>query len=140
MIEPRRSAPGESWRRAMELVAERRAAGSKKRYQVYGYQVAPGWWAYSIRRAGSRRVPPPKADRPVRPMDAETLERLGRDLPRCAQRARASHGGGSKLALPSAGLAWRVAEYLGGKSYRCTLPAPAIGEHWHVTTERRRKR
>jgi hypothetical protein len=101
-----RMPPGESWRRAMELVARRLTQGSKKRYQIYGRRIAE----------------------------------LSRSLPRCAQRSRAHHGGDSKVAWPTGALADEVARFLGGSAYRCKLPAPAIGEHWHLTTKKKRRR
>ena len=119
----------------MALVAERHAAGSKKRYQVYGYQIEPGWWAYSVRRA---RKPPHVLNEPVR-MSRTVIAELSEKLPRCAQRARASHGGGTKLALPDERTAQAMAAFLGVRFYRCQLPAPAIGEHWHVSTSKKRK-
>lgn len=126
-----RSAPGESWRRAMAIVAERRAAGSKRRYQVYGYQVDEGWWAYSLRRAPK----PPPVLKERAPMSTHRIEHLGRTLPRCAQRASARRGGGSKLALPSEWMAMEMARFLGVGFYRCRLPAPAIGTHWHLRSK-----
>lgn len=131
-----RSEPGQSWRRAMDLVAERHAQGSKKRYQVYGYRIEEGWWAYSFRRA---RKPPHVLNEPVR-MSRQRIAELGATLPRCAQRARQTHGGGSKLAIPDERTAQAMAGFLGVRFYRCQLPAPAIGEHWHVSTSKKRRR
>lgn len=129
-----RSAPGESWRRAMALVAERHAAGSKKRYQVYGYQIEPGWWAYSFRRA--RQAPHVATETKL---TAERFAELSARLPRCAQRANAQRGGGSKLALTDQRMAERVGAFLKKRIYKCRLPSPAIGEHWHIATGKRRK-
>lgn len=120
----------------MALVAERHAQGSKKRYEVYGYQIEPGWWAYSFRRARK----PPHVRTEAQPMSQELIEELSAQLPRCAQRARASHGGGSKLAITDERLAERMAGFLGVRFYRCQLPAPAIGEHWHMSTSKKRRR
>lgn len=131
-----RSAPGESWRRAMALVAERHAQGSKKRYEVYGYQIEPGWWAYSFRRA---RKPPHVATEP-RPMSHALIAELSAKLPRCAQRASAQRGGGSKLAITDERLAERMAGFLGVRFYRCSLLAPAIGEHWHMSTSKKKRK
>lgn len=139
MIQPGqfgRSAPGESWRRAMEEVAERRAQGSRKRYQVYGRRIDVNWWAYEVRQVGS---PAPVKKDPV-PMSRDRIAELSRDLPRCAQRARSFHGGNSKVAWPNARVAGQVAEFLGGSAYQCQLPAPAIGKHWHVTSKKRKRR
>lgn len=122
--------PGESWRRAMDLVAERHAAGSKKRYRVFGYKIDDSWWAYSFRQVSR---PPHVKTEPIR-IDAQKLTELLTTLPRCAQRARRAHGGGSKLAIPDERLARALAEYLSARPYRCTLPAPAIGEHWHLSS------
>lgn len=130
----------ESWRRAMGIVEERRKEGSKKRYRVYGYRIDTGWWAYSVRKI--RESPPPPARKgtgPVPPMTREVIDRLSRELPRCAARASAQHGGNSKLAFPNAGLARRAAEFTGSHHYKCPLPAPAIGEHWHISTKGKRR-
>lgn len=131
-----RSAPGESWRRAMEEVAERRAAGAKRRYRVYGRQIEPGWWAYRVSHITG---PPPVKKEPV-PLTRDRIAGMAAKLPRCAQRSRANHGGNSKVAWPNAGVAGQVAGFVGGSAYRCQLPAPAIGEHWHVTSKKKRKR
>jgi hypothetical protein len=120
----------------MALVAERHAQGSKKRYEVYGYQIEPGWWAYSFRRA---RKPPHRSEPEVR-MTRALIDELTTRLPRCAQRARKSHGGGSKLAITDERLAERMAGFLGVRFYRCQLPAPAIGEHWHMSTSRKKRK
>lgn len=136
MIEPGqfgRSAPGESWRRAMEEVAERYAMGGKGRYRVYARQIEPGWWAYEV---GKAKAPPPSRV----PMSKARLDELGRTLPRCAQRSRGIHGGNSKLAMTDERTAQEVAAFLGAHAYRCLLPAPAIGEHWHVSTSKKRRK
>lgn len=120
----------------MEEVAERRAAGATRRYRVYGRRIDENWWAYEVVHIiGPRSV----RKAPV-PITRERVAELSRDLPRCAQRALAHHGGNSKVAWPNAGVAAQVARCLGGSAYRCQLPAPAIGEHWHVTSRKRRKR
>lgn len=56
-------------------------------------------------------------------------------LPRCAERSRRS--GNSKIAIPDARTAMAMAIYLGQRAYRCELPAPAIGPHWHMSTRSR---
>lgn len=64
-------------------------------------------------------------------------------LPRCAQRAARTHGGDSKVAFPYAGAAkeyarLRTAAGKPTRAYLCDLPSPAIGEHWHLSTGKRR--
>lgn len=127
--------PGESWRRAMELVAERRSQGSKRRYRIVGRRIEPDWWAYDVRHA--KELPPPKKAEP--PMSVSRIAELAAGMPRCAQRARANHGGDSKVAWTSQHLATRVAVFLGHTVYRCQLPAPAIGQHWHTSTKKKRR-
>jgi hypothetical protein len=131
-----RMPPGESWRRAPGRVARRLTQGSKKRYQIYGRRIEPGWWAYDVRIV---KGPEPAGKAPV-PMSRDRIAELSRSLPRCAQRSRAHHGGDSKVAWPTGALADEVARFLGGSAYRCKLPAPAIGEHWHLTTKKKRRR
>jgi hypothetical protein len=130
-----RMPPGESWRRAMELVAERRAAGARRRYRVYGRRVEQGWWAYEVGHV--KEAPPAKVPEP--PMSRALVATLARDMPRCAQRARSHHGGDFKVAWTSQHLATRVAVFLGHTVYQCQLPAPAIGRHWHTSTKKRRR-
>lgn len=117
-----RLGPGESWRRAMEQVHKLHAAGAKKRYRVTARLVEPGWWAYSAQKT--------LADIPLPGAQAN---KLATTLPRCAQRARGRHGGGSKVAWPTRELARQAAAALKCKVYECKLPAPAIGRHWHLT-------
>lgn len=118
----------------MGLVAELIAEGSRKRYRVYGYLIDDGWWAYSFQEA--RR--PPRVLTKVR-MSNQVIAELSRTLPRCAQRAAARHGGGSKMAITDERTAQDMAEFLGARSYPCPLPAPAIGKHWHVSTTKKRQ-
>lgn len=131
-----RMPPGESWRRAMDTVAERLAMGSKKRYRVVGRRIEPHWWAYDVRYV--KDPPPVKKGDP--PMSVARIAELARDMPRCAQRARSHHGGDSKVAWTSQHLATRVAVFLGHTVYECQLPAPAIGRHWHTSTKKKRRR
>lgn len=146
-----RLAPGESWRRAMGQVHQLHRDGSKRRYRVRGWQVEPGWWAYQVSKHPSgrflryvatldemvhRRSPGPSKPQP---MTRGRIAELSARLPRCAQRARSLHGGDSKVAWPSKGMAWEVASALGHHAYPCDLPAPAIGEHWHTSRSKRRR-
>lgn len=122
----------------MGEVAARLAEGSKRRYQIRGRQVEEGWWAYEVLKVPRDR--PVRAAAPSLP-NAQQMAEIARGLPRCAQRAGADRGGNSKVAWPSRELAHRAAELSKGRAYRCTLPSPAIGEHWHhTTTVKRRKR
>jgi hypothetical protein len=132
-----RMPPGESWRRAMDTVAERLAMGSKKRYRVVGRRIEPHWWAYDVRHV---KEPPPTSVKKSEPrMSGALIATLARDMPRCAQRARSHHGGDFKVAWTSQHLATRVAVFLGHTVYQCQLPAPAIGRHWHTSTKKRRR-
>jgi hypothetical protein len=130
-----RMPPGESWRRAMEEAGRRIAEGSTRRYRVQARRVEPGWWAYELKKV-SRNLQVPAS----MPQTLEQLRELHQTLPRCAQRATTRHGGGFKVAYLSEALARRAAELTRGRPYQCKLPAPAIGEHWHHTTSKRRKR
>lgn len=137
--------PGESWRKAMDQVERARRDGSKRRYRVRGWQVEPGWWAYQVSKVPSERflryVAGLGAARPEKPpLTGAQVAVLAMEMPRCAQRAKASHGGETKVAWPSAAMAQRVADALRQDAYRCDLPAPAIGEHWHTATARKRRR
>lgn len=132
-----RSVPGESWKRAMQVVAERHAAGSKRRYRVASRMIEPGWWVYEVSKVSRPYVPPPVAG--PEPLTQRELDELAMTLPRCAQRAAADRGGNSKVAWPSAELAGQMARMLGQRAYLCSLPAPAIGKHWHVSTGKKRK-
>ena len=131
--------PGESWRRAMATVNDRLAQGSKKRYRVYGRRVEQDWWAYEVRHVPG--LPPVKAAKKGEaPMSTARVAELAAGMPRCAQRARANHGGDSKVAWTSQHLATRVAVFLGHTVYQCQPPAPAIGRHWHTSTKKKRRR
>jgi hypothetical protein len=103
--------------------------------------VEPGWWAYTEKKI-SVGLPKydPRERRGMIPLSRERVRGLAAQLPRCAQRAREVHGGDSKVAWPTQGLAWRVADALKATVYKCPLPAPAIGDHWHVTTRKKHKR
>jgi len=133
-----RLAPGESWQRAMDHVAQQFARGAKRRYRVEARLVEPGWWAYNAVKLPKDR-PGLAATEPL-PMTQERLDDLAAQLPRCAARAKGSHGGGSKVAYPRERLARQAADFLGQRAYPCPLPAPAIGEHWHTTSEGGRRR
>lgn len=133
-----RSAPGESWKRAMALVAARHAAGSKRRYRVAARLIEPGWWVYEVSKIARDDHRPVKAA-PVE-LTRHELAELATTLPRCAQRAHIDRGGNSKVAWPSADLAGQMARALGVRAYPCRLPAPAIGKHWHVTTTKKKAR
>jgi hypothetical protein len=128
--------PGESWQRAMDEVNRRLADGSMRRYRVRGRRIEKDWWAYDVAALSKNSPPVKKGGPPTR----EQVARLSQQMPRCAQRARARHGGDSKVAWPTQRLAFEVASVTGGQVYRCQLPAPAIGEHWHITTRKKRKR
>lgn len=128
--------PGQSWQRAMNEVSRRLAVGSKKRYRIVGRRIEQDWWAYDVRHDPG----PPPVKEPEPPMSVDRVAELARDMPRCAQRARAYHGGDSKVAWTSQHLATRVAVFLGHTVYQCQLPAPAIGRHWHTSTKKRRRR
>lgn len=130
---------GESWRRAMQEVARRLAEGSTKRYRVRGRQIEPGWWSYDVARAPRRSPVVVAAPVDTRPVAVRVAE-LTRGLPRCAQRSIANHGGNSKVAWTDGEAARHVARLTGGKVYRCQLPAPAIGPHWHVTMTKKKRR
>lgn len=78
-------------------------------------------------------MPPP-------PMSRARIAELSRELPRCAQRSRAAHGGDSKVAWPNQNLAGEVAKFLGVHAYECKLPAPAIGQHWHMSTSKKKRK
>jgi len=126
----------------MAEVAELHANGAKRRYRVTGRQVEPGWWAYSAKKIGTELVGLPARLRGAagQMLTRAHIAELAPQLPRCVQRARERHGGGTKVAWPSRALAERVAETVGGSAYRCQLSAPAIGEHWHVTSRKGRRR
>jgi hypothetical protein len=132
--------PGESWQRAMDRVRQLHAEGAKRRYRVTGRQVEPGWWTYrAVKISPSREAYKDDVrDRNgVKPLTRQRAAQLAAKMPRCAQRARAHHGGDSKVAWPTLALAWRVADVLGGSAYECKLPAPAIGQHWHTTSRKK---
>jgi hypothetical protein len=131
--------PGEGWARAMAKVADLHARGSKRRYRVRGRLVEPGWWRYEAVKGPPRARGGSDARPDLPPLTRQVIAQMAVGLPRCAQRARSTHGGDSKVAWPSKGLAWRVANALGHTAYQCTLPAPAIGEHWHTTSSRKRR-
>ena len=131
--------PGESWRRAMAEVAGRFAQGSRKRYRVRGRRIEDNWWAYSVTRAKDLppvAAPPAPDTRPVH----ERVADMTRGLPRCVQRAKARHGGDFKVAFTDRRIALRVTALTGGVVYPCQLPAPAIGDHWHITTTKKKRR
>lgn len=128
---------GESWQRAMDLVAKRLAEGAKRRYRIRGRRIEQDWWAYDVSHAAKE---PPPVKEPQPPMSRARIAEMSVSLPRCAQRARAAHGGGSKVAWPSQAMAWKVAAFLGKHAYQCELPAPAIGQHWHVSTSKRKRK
>lgn len=137
--------PGESWRKAMDQVERARRDGSKRRYRVRGWQVEPGWWAYQVSKVPSDRflryVAGLGVERPAQPpLSGAQVAVLALEMPRCVERARKSHGGSTKVAWPSAAMAERVAAALGQSAYRCKLPAPAIGDHWHTTTVKKRRK
>lgn len=125
--------PGESWCRAMQEVARRRAGGATRRYRVRGYRIEEGWYAYRVVKVARPQPAPPVPE----PMTRERIAELSAQLPRCAQRSRANHGGNSKVAWPSYALADEVAAFLGFYAYECPLAAPAIGEHWHTSTSKK---
>lgn len=127
-----RSAPGESWERAMAEVRRRITGGSRKRYRVRGRRVERDWWVYEVVPV---KEPPPE---PV-VLTREEIVRMSQELPRCAQRSREYHGGTSKAAWPTQDLAYQAAKQFGGSAYKCPLPAPAIGKHWHVTNKRKKR-
>lgn len=129
-----RMPPGESWRRALAEANALHAQGSKRRYRIRSRLVEPGWWAYEAVPHG--RIPTPEQV----PLTRDDVAVLSRLYPRCAQRARECHGGGSKVAWTDQNLARRVAEALGQGMYLCKLPAPAIGEHWHTKTGKSKRR
>jgi hypothetical protein len=105
---------------------------------VVGRRIDEGWWAYEVKRAATELDPEP---RPApEPMSRHRLARLTADLPRCAQRARSLHGGDFKVAWPTRKQAEEVAVFTRGHAYRCQLVAPAIGEHWHVSSSRKKGR
>jgi hypothetical protein len=128
-----RLAAGESWRRAMEEVARRLADGSTRRYRVRARRIERDWWAYEP-------IPLSRRLRPEPPLTKYVIAELVRAMPRCAQRAVAHHGGNSKVAWREQGTAQRVAAVTGGRVYECDLPAPAIGQHWHITTSKKRRK
>jgi len=137
-----RMPPGESWRRAMDKVVELHARGAKRRYRVRGRLVEPGWWAYEAVKISEKPLTLAQEMQAAsaKPLTREQVAGLAAQLPRCAQRAKALHGGDSKAAWPSQGLAHRAAEALGQSVYECKLPAPALGRHWHLTTRKKKKR
>ena len=130
---------GESWQRALDTVRQRLAQGSKSRYRIRGRRIEQDWWAYEATRI-STWVPPVKTPGKARSLTKEDVAELALTLSRCAQRARAMHGGETKVAWPTQALAYRAAAAIGGRVYECPLPAPAIGRHWHITTSKKPKR
>lgn len=63
-----------------------------------------------------------------------------RSYPRCAN---TSKHGNSKRAIPHLDLAEAFVQFLrtlkpATHLYRCELPAPAIGEHYHISTRKKR--
>lgn len=125
----------ESWRRAMAIVADRHAEGSLKRYRVHGYSLGDGRWAYAVDKA--RRQPHVAKPEPI-VMTDELFAHLSETLPRCAQRARLFHGGNSKVAISERRVAEAMAKHIGQRVFRCDLPAPAIGPHFHLSSGRKR--
>lgn len=125
----------------MDEVNRRIAGGSRKRYRVRGRQIETDWWAYSLDRSPKPApvVARKEVRRDTRPVAVRVAE-LARGLPRCAQRALSNHGGNSKVAWIDEQVARHVAELTRGKVYRCKLPAPAIGTHWHITTTGKKER
>jgi hypothetical protein len=133
-----RKPPGESWRLAMARAEQLRAEGSKRRYRIRGRRIAPGWWTYEAVKVSRAVAAPAPRRMPPQPMTKQRIAALAATLPRCAQRGRVEHGGGTKVAWPRR-LAWPVANTLGQYAYPCELPAPALGEHWHTSKSRKRR-
>lgn len=127
----------ESWARAM-LLAYDAHERTGKRQRVHGYRWDDGKWAYTVDRA---RKPPPTVE-PLPPivMTDALFAALSETLPRCAQRARGFHGGGSKLAITEERVARAMAVHVGQRAYVCDLPAPAVGPHWHLSASKGRWR
>lgn len=128
---------GESWQRAMDEGNRRLADGSTRRYLVRGRRIERDWWAYEL--VALPRKPRPVAPKSTGVLTKENVAELAARMPRCAQRAKASHGGETKVAWRTGALAYRVAATTGGMVYECELPAPAIGRHWHIATSKKRK-
>jgi hypothetical protein len=119
------------------------ARATKRRHSVYAYRLPSGRWGWDVRANGAAagtqhpRSTPPEVEKVESRQDFDRI--MGR-FPRCAAR---SHIGRSKVALVCGEkLARRLASFLtkdGRPShhYRCPLPAPAIGVHYHLATGKR---
>lgn len=129
----------ESWARAMLIAYDRcqksRQNGGGRRWRVYGYPLGNGRWAYAVGRP--RKPPHVAAPEPI-VMTDELFAHLSETLPRCAQRARFFHGGNSKVAISERRIAEAMAKHVGQRVFRCDLPAPAIGPHFHLSSGLRR--
>ncbi len=134
-----RTPPGESWRRARDEVIKLHRRGARHRYRIKSRLIEPGWWTYDFVKAGRIDEDANPAHTAPVPMTQERLDELSSHLPRCAQRARSERGGRTKVAWPREKLAHQAAEFLGQDLYLCTLPAPAIGEHWHTMTRKTKR-
>jgi len=119
------------------------ARSSKRRQSVYGYRLPGGGWGWNVQSSYHyvpNRNPASSLEIP-RVESRKQFDEIMRGFPRCAA---TSHVGGSKVALICGeALAGRLAVFLtknGKRShfYRCKLPAPAIGPHYHLASGRRR--
>lgn len=120
-------------RRWVSIIGRAREAAIRNGvpYDVWALPTSSGTWNYVFAVSNSRRFT--LAD--FAPVLAT--------LPRCAQRAARTRGGDSKVAFPYAGAAkeyarLRTASGKPTRAYLCDLPSPAIGEHWHLSTGKRR--
>ncbi len=126
----------ENWRRAMRIVEQEQAEDpTPHRYRVRGYTLGEGVWAYAVTRLGPVR--PVRSPEPIVMTDG-LFAHLSETLPRCAQRARFFHGGNSKVAISERRVAEAMAKHVGQRVFRCDLPAPAIGPHYHLSSGRKR--
>ncbi|MET0916696.1 MAG: hypothetical protein ABWY81_10920 [Jiangellaceae bacterium] len=126
----------ESWARAMLIAYDRYEKSNGKRQRVRAYSLGDGRWAYEAVKV-RRPAPAPKLEPIV--MTDELFRHLSETLPRCAQRARGFHGGGSKLAITDQRIAAAMGRFARQGVYLCELPAPAIGPHWHLVTKKKRR-
>lgn len=77
-------------------------------------------------------------------MTKERFKELMDGFPHCAQRGAQRHGGKSKRAIPDEPLAIVMAmaatrdqkRYI--RAYKCDIPSPVLGKHWHLSSQRRR--
>lgn len=125
-----------SWKRAVNAVTEKYESGERNKYSIKGKKYDVGW-VYQIHRTGKKISIKPKSVKVS--LTREQLFMLMERLPKCVARANSSRGGDFKVALPSRDFAHAVSMFIGTDYYKCTIPFPAFGEHWHMKTKKGKK-